>query len=144
MTNKIKNLTLENLEEVSHICKQQFNEHSWSYNQIKDALNDINYIKIGIFENNSLCSFCFALCSFDDINILVVATENTSKNKGFAKMLIKEIIEQAKQKNKTISLEVREDNVVAINLYKCMGFSTEYVRKAYYKDKTNALIMFIR
>jgi ribosomal-protein-alanine N-acetyltransferase len=38
-------------------------------------------------------------------------------------------------------LEVRENNQAAINLYKKFDFETLYLRKAYYPDGENALVM---
>ena len=40
-----------------------------------------------------------------------------------------------------INLEVREDNVRAINLYKKHGFKDIYLRKDYYGKGENALIL---
>jgi len=38
-------------------------------------------------------------------------------------------------------LEVRENNIAAIRLYEKFGFKTAYVRKKYYPDGENALVM---
>jgi ribosomal-protein-alanine N-acetyltransferase len=38
-------------------------------------------------------------------------------------------------------LEVREHNQPAISLYQKFGFETMYVRKGYYPDGENALVM---
>jgi ribosomal-protein-alanine N-acetyltransferase len=42
---------------------------------------------------------------------------------------------------KKITLEVREDNHSAISLYKKLGFNKDSIRKDYYQDKENAILM---
>lgn len=56
------------------------------------------------------------------------------QNKGIGTKLLKYLIECYGKKIDNITLEVRSDNIKAINLYKKMGFTAKAVRKNYYKD----------
>jgi len=54
--------------------------------------------------------------------------------------LIKELI---KEKIESITLEVRPSNVAAIALYHSFGFVDVAIRKQYYKDGEDALMMYL-
>ncbi len=83
-----------------------------------------------------------ALESLDDVNILSIATKEKYKNKGFASALLEHLKKYSKLNNKTLSLEVKSKNHVAINLYTKLGFKIVSSRLNYYKDKDTAIIMF--
>jgi ribosomal protein S18 acetylase RimI-like enzyme len=74
---------------------------------------------------------------FSDIEILRICVIKNYRKSGIAINLINKI----KKLNKDIFLEVREDNIPAINLYQKCGFKQIGVRKNYYFDNTNAKIM---
>jgi ribosomal-protein-alanine N-acetyltransferase len=61
---------------------------------------------------------------------------------GFGKMMMNFVIDLCESVNvKTISLEVRKDNEKAIGLYEKLGFTCSHVRKNYYTDSTDALVL---
>lgn len=73
------------------------------------------------------------------MNIVVKKDE---RNKGIGSSLLKEIIHIAKKlKAKTITLEVNENNEPAIKLYKKYGFEQVGLRKKYYNNKEDAILM---
>lgn len=71
------------------------------------------------------------------ISILGISVLNSHWNQGIGKMMMKTLIEFAKQApdTKSIHLEVRSDNEVAIRLYQSVGFV---------KNSTIANMMFIK
>jgi len=75
--------------------------------------------------------------NYDILDITDFFIEEKERKKGYASLLLKELFKEPVSK---IMLEVREDNINAINLYKKHGFNTIHIRKKYYKDK-DALIM---
>lgn len=75
----------------------------------------------------------------DMINFVV---DSKYQHKGIGQMLMKEVINQSiKENSKEILLEVREQNIQAINFYLLQGFKQIAIRKEYYKNKDNALIL---
>ena len=63
------------------------------------------------------------------------------RNKGIASILMEFMINNGKNKKITnITLEVREDNAKAINLYKKYGFVEKTIRNNYY-DNCNGILM---
>lgn len=139
---KIRKINISFLNQVLEISKQQFGQESWTEQQFNDALTNNNYNCYGIVFENKLVSYCLVLESVDDLNILSVATHSDYKNNGHATRLIEYVINQGKTVNKTISLEVKETNQIAINLYTKLNFKVITKRKNYYKDGNTACIMF--
>ena len=65
----------------------------------------------------------------------------TNRRNGVATQLFSSFLSLIKGKTQKVSLEVRESNEQAINFYKKMGLVEVFVRKKYYQDGENALIM---
>lgn len=61
------------------------------------------------------------------------------KNKGYGQILFKYALDYLK--NYIITLEVRVSNKVAIHIYEKYGFKTVTVRKNYYSNNEDALLM---
>ena len=75
---------------------------------------------------------------FELNNIFVL---NDYRNNGVASYLMNYMIEEGKKKKiVNITLEVREDNINAINLYKKYGFIEKAIRSNYYGD-CNGILM---
>ena len=138
---EIKKLTAEDLQNIIEISNEQFND-GWTSSQISEALIMPNYICIGLEQQNKIVSYCLALDSLDDINILSIATKQEKKQKGYASFLVEYLSQLAQKENKTLSLEVKEHNNIAISFYEKMGFKKIHTRKNYYKDGSDACIMF--
>ena len=79
--------------------------------------------------------------SYEQGDILSICVDKNLRRKGFAVLLMTELINYVKlNKVQKLFLEVEETNESAINLYKKLGFELIYTRKNYYGDKS-ALIM---
>lgn len=81
-------------------------------------------------------SYLIILDSIDVYEIFEIAVRNTKKRKGLASKLLEKL-----PNDKDVFLEVNENNKAAINLYKKFGFEQISIRKKYYNNKDNALIM---
>ena len=83
----------------------------------------IGYINAWISDNTEILNFC---------------VEPSYQNKGIGSLLYNEV-----ETNKVgiISLEVRESNYNAIKFYKNKGFKEVAVRKNYYSNGENAILM---
>lgn len=139
---QIKRINQNDLITLQTISFEQFKTESWSKEQYSQAFFDANYIFLGCYDCKKLLSFVVANENLDDVNILMLATSESNKHKGCAKKLVENLQKYVKDKNKTLSLEVKENNLPAITLYTKLNFKIVYVRKHYYKDGQNAIIMF--
>ena len=139
---EIKKLNNQHIEQIYQISTQQFEGESWTQKQIQDSIESQSNICLGVFESEQLVSYAISQDSIDDINLLLIATKQNQKNKGYAKLLMQHLDDMSTKQNKTFSLEVKSTNIVAIGLYQKFGFKTIHIRKKYYKDGADALIMF--
>ena len=143
LTKKIKiiDLNVDYVDQIYDLFREQFKNEAWNKEQILQSFNSSSTKFYGIFDGCLVCAISI-LESVDDLNILDIATKQTHKNMGYASALLQHIIDRRKN-GQTISLEVKEYNIPAINLYKKFGFKTLSVRKRYYKDGKDALCMFL-
>ncbi len=134
---EIKNVELCNLDEIFEISNCYFD---WSKKQLEESLKNGN-IFLAAEQGNEIVAFLLAEDLIDSFNLLLIATKNEFKNKNIATKLMQKLEEIAKNKKiEKIWLEVRENNIPAINLYKKNDFKNIYLRRNYYKNGENALI----
>lgn len=105
--------------------------HHWKpgFFSIKD------FIKIAIIANKIAGFVVYKIT--DVVEILRLSTHIDFKNKTVATALI----QQLKQQQKPIILELRASNIAAYNLYKKLGFKVIAQREKYYSNAENAKIM---
>lgn len=78
----------------------------------------------------------------DNAEIINFYIDKKYQGLGFGSMLLEFALELCKlSKVPSISLEVRENNDIAIKLYEKYGFAFSHKREQYYHDLTNALVM---
>lgn len=71
-----------------------------------------------------------------------IVVKKNKRNEGIGSALLKETIHiSTKLKAKTITLEVNKNNEPAIKLYKKYGFEQVGLRKKYYNNKEDAILM---
>lgn len=77
----------------------------------------------------------FACIPHHEVHLLNIAVHPDYRNLGIGKALLDECILIAKKRQvKSIWLEVRVTNLIAIDLYKKSGFQITGIRKGYYSD----------
>jgi len=129
----IEDLTEKDIESAKQIIKEALNkDYQFSKNTIKKILKIQNKI-VAVFELNII---------FDTAEILIISVKPQYQQKGIGKEIMNYIINFCKSSNvKYIYLEVAENNQKAINLYKKFGFEIYNIRKDYYENKINAILM---
>ncbi len=112
-------------------------------NNFYDEFNrDTRKYFVAINEYNKVVGYVGVLDTNTDYNIMGIAVKKECFRQGVATKLIRHLKDTAKDNNVlTISLEVDETNIPAINFYKKMGFVLTNIRKKYYKNN-DALIMW--
>lgn len=112
----------------------------WDKKMLLDGLNN-GLCGIVAIDSDEILGFITYSKNIDfaEINDILVAP--AFRRQGLAKQLLNRIESLLKDKTQKIFLEVRESNFPAINLYKSAGFKQISVRKKYYSDGENALVM---
>lgn len=77
----------------------------------------------------------------DTVEVLNFCVHSDYRKLGIASELLNEVIEIADTNNSDICLEVRKSNEVAISIYEKNDFKVAYVRKNYYENNEDALLM---
>ncbi len=100
------------------------------------------FIKVLVYEENEIIKGFLMFTELDEtIDILDIIVKSEFRNKNIASCLMDYMISNLKDSVKLLTLEVRKSNKPAILLYKKFGFEIVNVRKKYYSDGEDALLM---
>ena len=112
----------------------------WEYDVLQDDYNDSKYIVIK--QNEEIYGFAGFRTIFEEMEIMNIVTKVDKRNQGFASNMLSYILRYAhNHEMEKIDLEVNENNLPAIKLYKTYGFQVVGKRNTYYKDGGNAILM---
>ena len=137
-------MNLVDLKLISPTLQLDFDDF-WNENILKSELENPNSYYIVAKENDSIVGFGGLWKSIDDIHITNIVTKKILRKKGIGKSNLNELINQAKIFGyNIITLEVNENNLPAISLYKEFGFEEIGIRKRYYNNMENAIIMNLK
>ena len=93
-------------------------------------------------EETHIIGYACAWFIHDEGQIVNVAVLPQYRRYGVGKTLTQHIVQEAKIRGvRTLSLEVRKSNHAAVELYKAFGFQTVTIRKQYYENNEDALLM---
>ncbi|PTY40486.1 GNAT family N-acetyltransferase [Brachyspira hampsonii] len=113
---------------------------SLSENNLKQYIEDKYHNVIIIRDDNEIRGFLIYFLLPPEIDIIFIAVY--PNNKGYGKKLLLYLFEDAKHNNiLSIKLDLHENNLKAKNFYTINGFKEIALRKKYYDNKFNALIM---
>ncbi|APH20209.1 ribosomal protein S18-alanine N-acetyltransferase [Clostridium botulinum] len=137
--------SLEHIDGVIEIDNLSFSV-PWSRNSYETELKNkfAKYIVVLNKETNKVLGFAGMWLIIDECHITNIAVHPNYRGLGIGNILMNEIIDICKEHNLTgITLEVRESNTAAKNLYYKYGFKDSGIRKGYYADNNeNALLMW--
>lgn len=107
--------------------------------------NQYAHYVLAIDENNTIIGFCGMWMVIDAAQITNVAVLETARGQGIGEGLMREAMRIAREHGMDVmSLEVRETNTVAQNLYRKLAFQDGGIRKGYYTDNgEDALVMWV-
>ncbi len=118
--------------------KGLWNEEQWS----KELL-DPGRICLGIFESKKLIALCCSWLVLDELHLTAIAVHPKHRKKGLARLVLSEMLKKGERQGaKQATLEVEQSNLAALALYKKEGFITAGIRKAYYKNGSDAVIQW--
>ena len=139
----IREMNLNDLDIIKNIGFKNFDEF-WNINILYSELekSDSNSIYFVALYNNEIIGFIGGLCIIDQIDIMNIAVKKDKRGIGIGSALLSYFINYFKNKNIfTITLEVNQNNISAINLYKKYNFKQIGLRKKYYNNTDDAIIM---
>lgn len=140
---KFESLRYEHLRQMAQIEREAFDQ-PWTENMFIPEVEDENaYYIVGVRGDEVICYGGFHKV-LDEAHITNIAVKSTDRGRGIGKLLMSELLARAKLVGvKYVTLEVRQNNYVAIKMYEEFGFRTEGIRKRYYNNMYDALIMWL-
>lgn len=137
----ISEMNLQDLENIKDCLLTDFDDF-WSYNILKQELENGKSKYFVLKQKNEILGFAGILLIIDEVNIMNIVVKKDKRNLGIGSLLLEKIIDFSKIHNATsIALEVNEKNIPAIKLYEKYGFKQVGLRKKYYNNEDNAILM---
>jgi ribosomal-protein-alanine acetyltransferase len=139
MTVIIEDASIRYLDRLYKIEMECFEKEAFTKQQIAYLLTDYNSIGLIAKINGEIVGFVIGKVYVERNSltghILTIDVSPSHRRKGIAQGLLQEIERIFREKNaKTCYLEVREDNIAALNLYCKFGYEKIGRLKNYYKD----------
>ncbi len=115
---------------------------NFTYKLTEKEFSTNPYLKILTYvEKDKIIGFLLYSLIYDRIEIEQFEVTTKERRKGIGNKLLNYLVEKYQDNNiKNITLEVKEDNIAAINLYKKYGFKKVSTREKYY-DGINGILM---
>ena len=140
----IENLNKNNISEVAEI-ENLCIETPWGINELSKELENKNAFYACVKKDGKIIGYGGIWTSVGTADITNIAVLPVFRRMGIGSMIIAELIKHASEKEIfEINLEVNENNPGAIALYEKCHFIKVGIRKKYYNNKENALIMQYR
>ncbi len=138
---KIVDLFATDIDRIVDLYKDNFDD-GWNKNMLESAFNSSRFICLGIEEDEKLIGLVSCSLTDYDADIEGITIDKEYRKNGFAKALLGLLeIKLVDKKIEKIFLEVRNSNTPAKNLYLGAGFKEINVRKKYYSDGEDAVVM---
>jgi len=138
----IRPMEKKDIVQVTEIEKSIF-PLPWSANSFIQASESDNNIYLVCVENNEVIGYCGLWTVLGEGSVTNVAVSEKHRGKGYGRALMKELEVRGllKDVNKYF-LEVRQNNVIAQNLYSSLGYQKIGIRKNFYERPVeDAIIM---
>ena len=139
---RVTNMTLSHFELIKDRLLTDFDDF-WKPEILNTELLNENS-KCIIAENSlgEILGFASIWKAVDDIHITNIAVRKDARTQGIGSLLLKGILEISKNYGfQSVTLEVKDTNIPAIELYLKHGFKKVGMRKKYYNNTDDAVIM---
>lgn len=138
----IEKMNNTHIASVAQLERENFSM-PWSENVLTAELRNPLALWLVAVLDDEVVGYVGAQIVPDEADMMNIAVSSTHRRKGVARGLILELLDQLKEQGvRSLSLEVRASNSVAITLYDGLGFHQVGRRPGYYKmPKEDALIL---
>ena len=141
MNLELNNMEVSDLNAIANNLEIEF-DNFWNYNILKQELENTNSIYIVAKIEGEIVGFGGIWKSIDDVHITNIVVKKSKRHLGIGTKILERLIEITKELNfSSITLEVNEHNINAIKLYEKLNFKNLGIRKKYYNNSDDAIIM---
>jgi ribosomal-protein-alanine N-acetyltransferase len=140
----IEPMTDADVKEVLRIEQQSFTTQ-WPSNAFYQEIHDnkLAHYYVGR-RGNRVVAYGGIWVILEDSHITTIAVHPDYRGRKYGEVMLLRLLDEAFARGASwMTLEVRESNLIAQNLYRKYGFTTVSTRKGYYSDNNeNALVMW--
>jgi ribosomal-protein-alanine N-acetyltransferase len=140
----IRAARLEDADDIVRIDQASFT-HPWAEHVMRDAIEKAqrgDYIALVAAAPHGVCGFVIAWNVREEGEIATIAVDENFRGQGIARRLLEAALHEAARRGaETMFLEVRPHNAAALHLYEKCGFTRVGLRKNYYQNGDDAVIM---
>ena len=134
-------MTKSHFTEIEPNLNTQFDDF-WNASVLYKELENPNSHYFVAVTNEKVVGFAGIWKSVDDCHITDIVVKKECRMQGIGSKLLEKLIQEAKGENvNSLTLEVNVNNFPAIKLYEKYGFKALGIRKKYYNNIDNAVIM---
>lgn len=125
-------------ETLAEIHAEAF-PHAWAGEDFAALMAGANVFALGIrreplFGRRRLLGFILVRFAADEAEILTVAMQRTSRGRGYGRRLVEEALRRLYREGVAACfLEVDRGNMIAVRLYRALGFAEVGIRERYYE-----------
>ncbi|MBE6584651.1 MAG: ribosomal-protein-alanine N-acetyltransferase [Ruminococcaceae bacterium] len=136
-------LTAQHIEGVAQLERRCFSQ-PWSAKSLELLTKEGIGVGVVCSSDGHVCAYGGMMVAVDEGQITNIATHPDYRRRGYGRAVVEALIKYAKNNGlDSISLEVRESNKPAIELYSQLGFKIEGKRKDFYVKPTEAALVMI-
>ncbi len=139
-------ITAEELGDVAALQRRSFT-NAWGAEAIQWELEHTDVARLYAARvGGALAGYCACWIVFDELHINSIAVDEARRRQGIAQALLRFVFRDAFESGaRMATLEVRQSNTAARQLYEGLGFAVEGVRRNYYQDpREDGLILWHR
>jgi ribosomal-protein-alanine N-acetyltransferase len=135
----IETAQIQHLDRIYEIEKECFEREAFTEQQIAGLLTDYNSIGLVAKQNDNIVGFIIGSVYFEGNvltgHILTVDVSPGCRKRGLGARLLRKMEGLFKEKGvRVCHLEVREDNVAALSLYRKLGYQKVATLRNYYGE----------
>jgi len=144
VTISVVRLAAEHIEAMRVIESASF-PVSWGEGSFEKELEENALARYLVaLEDGAVAGYVGAWAVLDELHITTFAVDPARRGRGIGRRLLAALLANAVDEGACWTvLEVRESNVAAIALYQSFGFRQVGLRKKYYENGENALVLWV-
>ncbi|MET4589061.1 ribosomal-protein-alanine N-acetyltransferase [Arthrobacter sp. 754] len=139
----LRDMTLEDVPAVNTLEQRLFPADAWPLQMFLAELSQPDTRRYLVAESGGeIVGYAGLMCIEPIADVQTIAVVPEFEGRGIGSALLTRLIDEARSRGAAdVLLEVREDNPRAQQLYVRFGFEKIHVRRKYYRDGVDALIM---
>ncbi len=139
----LRDMTADDVTAVEVLERRLFPVDAWPMQMFFDELAQVDTRRYVVAEaGGQIVAYAGLMCIEPIADVQTIAVVPEFEGRGIGSAILTELIEEARRRGAVeVLLEVRADNPRAQALYVRFGFEQIHVRRRYYRDGTDALIM---